>query len=529
MSVARRFLYTAWAKVLIVGLVTVAAFLGMRLAFDMATEHQNRTHMADLTKQTLRRAELSADYVVITLGEAATAGLSRCDAASLMEIRRTMYLRGAIKDIQVLGAGGVVRCAAMPQAGSLGVANFDLGEGHVARNTSIVLHDIGIDKSGLMGIAWRFGSELTYLGVLNVDSMMFDVFPAILRDKAYAEMVLGDRTFASYMPEGGDATMIMDAIVFEATSERYPLTIRLTLSSAALSAWGREQEPFAMAAGLVLGLMFGVLIASVVTRPPDMRREMRAALRKGGFVPYMQPIFDIESRVIVGCEVLTRWVKPDGEIVQPARFIPQAEESGLIVPITRLILKASLEALGAQLKADKNFKIAFNIVPADLVSETFAEDICAIVRDAGASRHQIVLEITERQQFVDQAAAIAAVEVMQNLGFRVSLDDTGTGHNGLSYVQEFGADILKIDKHFVDLVGLDRAATKIIQMLVGLADDLGMATVAEGIETEEQLAALRECGVDQGQGYLISRPVPVGEFIALVDAQARVESDRAAA
>lgn len=520
MILAGKLIKTIWVRLLIVCLIVLGFMAGTKVAYDAVILQQNKERIAELSRQTIDRAELLADYAVITLSDLAAAGLGRCDAESLMEIRRSVYLRGAVKDVQVLGANNELRCAGLPQARLLGVANFDLDEGYAARSGNIFLHDIGMDSSGLLGIAWRFRSDLTFLAVLNVDSLMFEVFPAALRDQARADLLLGDdQSFARHVTFSESEMPIIDPVVFSDASARYPMQTRFALSMEALRTWKRESEPYVIGAGGVLGLVLGVLVAGLLSRPVDPTREMQAALRKGEFVPFMQPLFAIDGGRITGCEVLARWVKPDGHVISPLRFIPLAEDNGLIVPITRSIIRSALVALSAHLKADENFKVAFNIVPADLVSENFAGEICDIARDAGVAHKQIVLELTERQQFADLPSAIAAIKMLQELGFRVALDDTGTGHNGLSYVQELGADIIKIDKHFVDIIGMDRAATTIIQMLVRLAADLGMTTVAEGIETEQQLKALRDCNVDEGQGFLVSKPLPVDMFLAFVDGQ----------
>ncbi|MCF6303455.1 MAG: EAL domain-containing protein [Devosiaceae bacterium] len=271
---------------------------------------------------------------------------------------------------------------------------------------------------------------------------------------------------------------------------------------------------------LVLGLIFGWALLVYLSRPVSFVQQLRRALLNGEFVPFMQPIFDISSGKIVGCEVLMRWVKVNGEVVAPFSFIPAAEQSGLIVPMTRMVMVDALERLAPRLNSDNNFKVAFNIVPVDLVSESFESQVCKIVKDAGVSRGQVVLEITERQEFPDKGKAISTIKKLRNLGFRIALDDTGVGHNGLSNVQQLGADIIKIDKIFIDRVGVDASATTIVQMLVRLAHELNMRTVAEGVETEAQLSALDACNVDEGQGFLVSKPLAFAGFEKLVSEQA---------
>ncbi|MES1148984.1 MAG: EAL domain-containing protein, partial [Bradyrhizobium guangdongense] len=127
-----------------------------------------------------------------------------------------------------------------------------------------------------------------------------------------------------------------------------------------------------------------------------------------------------------------------------------------------------------------------------------------------------VLELTEREAFADLTCAAAAVKTLRDFGFRVAIDDVGIGHSGLSQIQKLGANILKIDKFFVDSICRDAAAVAVVDMVVRLARELKMTVVAEGIEQHAQLAALVACGVDEGQGYLVSPPLPVTEFIALL-------------
>jgi sensor c-di-GMP phosphodiesterase-like protein len=135
--------------------------------------------------------------------------------------------------------------------------------------------------------------------------------------------------------------------------------------------------------------------------------------------------------------------------------------------------------------------------------------------------NQITLELTEREGFEDLAQAAELVAQVRSLGFRVALDDVGIGHSGLSQIQRLGADVLKIDKFFVDSVNHDLSANVVIEMLVRLAAEMEMSIVAEGIEREEQAAALRECGVGTGQGYLVSPPLAVPAFLELLGEKER--------
>ena len=198
-------------------------------------------------------------------------------------------------------------------------------------------------------------------------------------------------------------------------------------------------------------------------------------------------------------------------------FIPLAESSGRIEAMTWLILETALGELYPRLREDKHFKMSFNVVPRHLLAEGFVETLRRVVFAAKVSARQIVIEVTERNELPDLARAATVVKELRELGFRVAMDDVGVGHSGLSQMKGLGANTIKIDKFFVDTVTEDGSALTIVQMLVRLARDLGMTVVAEGIETSDQVKALIECGVEQGQGYIVSPPLPFAKFDELVE------------
>jgi sensor c-di-GMP phosphodiesterase-like protein len=199
-------------------------------------------------------------------------------------------------------------------------------------------------------------------------------------------------------------------------------------------------------------------------------------------------------------------------------FIPLAESSGRIEPMTWQILSTALKELYPRLREDKNFKLSVNIAPHHLLSDGFVETLRRVVGGAKVSTRQIVLEVTERNELPDLERAAAMVKELRNLGFKVAMDDVGVGHSGLSQMKGLGADTIKIDKFFIDTIAEDGSAAKtIVEMLVRLARDLNMTVIAEGIETVEQVRALIACGVEEGQGYIVSPPLPFAKFDELLE------------
>jgi c-di-GMP phosphodiesterase len=281
--------------------------------------------------------------------------------------------------------------------------------------------------------------------------------------------------------------------------------------------WNRESYLPILALAIVLGFAFGILLARVVLRPANPIAELDRALASREFRPYLQPVFNLRTGAIIGCEVLARWVRADGTVIPPSRFIQLAESSGRIEPITWQIFTAALNELQRRLKQDERFQISVNIVPRHIVAPDFVDNLRRIVAGANVSPRQVVLEITEREELEDLLRAASVIAELRDYGFKVAIDDVGVGHSGLSQVQRLGANILKIDKFFVDSIGRDSTANAVVRMLVQLARELKMNVHAEGIETDEQISALIACGVEEGQGYLVSRPLPVAEFIEFID------------
>jgi sensor c-di-GMP phosphodiesterase-like protein len=206
-------------------------------------------------------------------------------------------------------------------------------------------------------------------------------------------------------------------------------------------------------------------------------------------------------------------------------FIPLAESSGRIERMTWQILQRALAGLQPLLKLDREFKLSFNVVPRHLLSAGFVETLRRHVLAAKVSARQIVVEVTERDAIEDLDRAAAVVRELRDHGFRVAIDDVGVGHSGLSRLKALGANIIKIDKFFVDTVTADASTAAIIEMLVTLATDLRMSVIAEGIEAEDQVKALIACGVEEGQGYLVAAPLPLPKFIALLEARHAAAGD----
>ncbi len=509
-----------WPGIAYVALLasSIGVFLaGAHVAATALIDTQRSRQLGELTETALRRSEVAIDYGIAALDELIQRGPMSCDSVSLQAVRLHVYQRGTVKDIRSVSRDGSVLCSAYSET-----LEFDRGWVHrndmlPAADEAVRLFRVDQFFGVALGVLKDVDASRALVAILGINAYLYDIMPAELRD--HAEVVLdlrNDQTVAQYHSPA-QAGSLQKAIVFAKDSDRYPLRTLIRVESEAFRQW--HQEPYIpiMGLALVLGVAFGLLLASAATRPQSPIAELDRALAAQEFRPYLQPVFNMHTGAIVGCEVLARWVRNDGTILPPSRFIPLAESSGRIVPMTWQIVSAALGELQPLLKQDKNFKVAVNIVPHHLTIPGFVDRLREVVAKVKVAPRQVIVELTEREELEDLTKVVTVIGSLRNFGFKVAIDDVGTGHNGLSHIQQLGANIIKIDKFFVDSIGRDPTGVAIIEMLVRLARELKMNVLAEGIETDEQISALLACDVEEGQGYFVSPPVPIAEFFGLLE------------
>ncbi len=241
----------------------------------------------------------------------------------------------------------------------------------------------------------------------------------------------------------------------------------------------------------------------------QLELDLRRALAEQQFELYYQPILDLSTNEVRGLEALIRWNHPERGRISPADFVPLAEETGLIVPIGEWVLR---EACREAARWPDNVLIAVNVSPVQFKSSALVRSVFNAVAAAAISPNRLELEITETIFLQDSETTLGTLHQLRALGVRIVMDDFGTGYSSLSYFQRFPFDKVKIDRSFVQDLGDGTCALAILRAIASLADNLHITTTAEGVETEEQLARIRDEGISQVQGYLVSPPRPVGEL-----------------
>jgi EAL domain-containing protein (putative c-di-GMP-specific phosphodiesterase class I) len=243
--------------------------------------------------------------------------------------------------------------------------------------------------------------------------------------------------------------------------------------------------------------------------------ELRRALATGELRVHYQPVVDVATGSIAGVEALVRWQHPHRGLIEPAEFISVAEESGLINPLSEFVLGEATRQLRRwhdQFPGFSHLDVAVNFSARQLIQADLPEVVENILFASRVEPNFLVVEITESSLMRDVQSSTAAVRALAALGVRVAIDDFGTGYSSLAYLKQFSAEVLKIDKVFIDGLGTNAQDTAIVGATIALADALGMRTVAEGVETQVQLDQLRRMGCQQYQGYHFARPGPAAEI-----------------
>jgi diguanylate cyclase (GGDEF)-like protein len=249
----------------------------------------------------------------------------------------------------------------------------------------------------------------------------------------------------------------------------------------------------------------------------QMEADLRQALAQRQFEIHYQPLVNLATDKIVGCEALLRWYHPQRGSISPAEFIPVAEDTGLINEIGEWVLKrACTEAAGWP----SHIRLAVNVSPVQFRSKTLALRVATALRDSGLAPSRLELEITEAVLIRDDEEALMVLHQLRDLGVRIALDDFGTGYSSLSYLRRFPFDKIKIDRSFVDGIEDPQGSSMIVQAVVNMALACQMTTTAEGVETETQREILRGLGCSEMQGYFFSPAVPSSKLRKLLVSQA---------
>ncbi|ASU40986.1 hypothetical protein hmeg3_23585 [Herbaspirillum sp. meg3] len=474
------------------------------------SEEQGR--LAVYAQRAILRSNISLDEIRSALHALEPLTMQPCSEQHIARMRQLTVNTRSIEEIGYF-EHGVLKCTSWGHAEKY--AEQTPVDFVTADGMQVSLRMMPAITQGNTMVAFHYHSH----NVLTVPSRFADVIVepgiqlATATDKGY---VLGDLN-------GPDALLIRDVIANPVNSidddnliaiARGPGLIAVALEprSFLFHRMHRQQLMLLPVGLLIAALMIAVVIWAVRRRLSPLG-ELSLAVKKREFIVYYQPIIELETGLCIGAEALVRWQRPDGSMVRPDLFIPLAEESGLILPITDQVITHVVADLRATLAAERHLHIAINLSADDIKTGRALASVQAALRNTDIEPQQIWLEATERG-FMDVNSARVTLSNARAAGHAVAIDDFGTGYSSLSYLQSLPLDSLKIDKSFIDTIGTDSATSSVTPHIIGMAKTLKLKIVAEGVETQEQADYLRKHEVEFVQGWLYAKAMPATEFIA---------------
>ena len=278
---------------------------------------------------------------------------------------------------------------------------------------------------------------------------------------------------------------------------------------------------------------FNEELHTLVTRRVQIESDLRVALREGQIQVQYQPQVNLKTGQMVGTEALARWHHPGQGMISPAEFIPVAEDCGLIVALGRQVLHQACRQLTqwSQLAPGRRLSMTVNLSPRQLEDPGFTRELVEVLAATGIDPTALCLELTEGALMSATGDTVAVLNAIHDMGIYIAIDDFGTRHSSLARLRDLPAEVLKIDRSFIDGLGRESDDTAIVSAILSLAYTMGKHVIAEGVETREQAVALQRMGCEVAQGYLLSRPVDPEKIAPLLGTtlwQSRVEPGRPA-
>lgn len=502
------------------GGVAVACVPALLVEYSLNTyvERNARTKLEALARGALGLAELRLETAMASLVDLSRA-VDACDQRSIEAMRKSASTSLPIKEISVLDESGVTLCTNFGDGGEPRAVSRELPLADKRFEIALILFRDKEDRALRLRLDRKNAKPLGAL--VPAEFLVPDTLDGDFQNGRSLRLVLDNAEIVAARPVGDEGMSIDHArtLGVHLKSERFPIAVVVERARATL----HEEYGDLMSLGRIGSALVTILALAFIAlyfrrNRNDPLVQFREAIENGEIIPFFQPTIDIRSGKLVGAEVLARWRRPDGTMVSPANFIPLAERSGLIYPMTHALMKRACVEVGAAHAMRPHINIAFNLYAGHFANDAIVNELQAIFAKSQIGLSQIVLEVTEREPLPNLDLAREIIERLQKLGIRVAIDDVGTGHGGLSYLMKLGVDAIKIDKMFIDAISTERHSQTIIETLLELARTMNMEVIAEGVESFDQVEYLQRKGVHQAQGFVFAPPLPASSYLALIEA-----------
>jgi len=483
------------------------------LFFNAWVRNQGEDEAAVTAAWALGYAETRIGQTVAAIKELSANGIDSCRQAQMEAMRRAVLLSGPFKELMLIGQNGQVACT---DSGVLTRQHVIASLATADREIMLELIRIGDASERLLRIR-KIGQadKPSIAAVVPASLLLPQVSMRGGRLNGAIRLIMPG---GAVIAEAGAENPDLEQHHARLRSQPYGLIVAASMPAGGLIA---DQNGLRRIGMLVSGVFAILILLSAVRRTRRSNggtAELAKAILADEFVPYYQPVVDIQTGKLLGAEVLVRWKRADGSFIEPAAFVALIESSGLSLDLTRSLMRRVRDDIGPALGKRPRVTIAFNVAPQHFDDAMIINDVGTIFDNSQIKLNQIVLELTERHRIENLTAMRRTIAALQGMGCKVAIDDVGTGHSGLSYILKLGVDIIKIDKVFVHALNSEGHSKTIIETLIDLAKNMRMEIIAEGVENFDQVSYLRERGIAAAQGYVFAPPLPASSFLQLLDA-----------
>ena len=505
-------------------IVAALPFVAMRYAIDYHAGQRAHLQLSNITDRMVTHADgvlTEASDLLSMLSSRIGKTCNQDDRAALVNaIQQTSFVR----DVLILLDDGTL-CRAQEQATAIALPIQFRPVRSSAFSLGVMTSPQDYRSTGALVLRER---DRQLFALLVPDALRLDIVPVEWRGDATGSIQLDDGSVIGRVPftpgQRSRPDTTEETVSALSASETFPVNAALKLPLSTSRESMASLILFVNVGGIGLGVVFVVLVLSLLKRPVDFETTIERGLRRREFVPYYQPCFSVATGALVGCEVLIRWIKPDGTIIPPGMFIQKAEETGLAVPMTIQLMEKMRDEMGPLYGTRPDLKLAINLFADHFNDMSAVESVKDLFANSPIRFSQLVFEVTERYPLPNLNRARTAIAGFQELGCRVALDDAGTGHGGLTYLQKLGMDQIKIDKIFIDSIVDGVAGVPIVDSLIALGHEMNLEIVAEGVETVVQLRYLKARNVDTVQGFLFAPPLSFAKYSRLVEEMIPVQA-----
>ncbi|MEO6013771.1 MAG: EAL domain-containing protein [Devosia sp.] len=503
---------------LIAAILAFVPVMGVDWLLDNYVRVRERVSVTQALEAITDRIENGAYEGIDSLRKILADSPSLCTPTFVSNVHKEMQKSLYLKQVVVENADGVQYCDAFGDQVSYSPLSQNLAiPGHTE---TIAVGKLGELATPVLKITQAFGTTRLVSVFLPIVSSSGNGLLSRFKPTAMVRISLTNGTPVLVAGDPGPFDQQRDTEFISASgfAGELPVRVEAAVPFAIVRADYSDLDMSFTIIACIMSGAFLVLALQYVRRSKLPAFDLERAIAAGELKPYYQPVINLKTGKLAGCEVLCRWEKRSGQVVMPGAFIEYAEITGLAIPMTLSLMQQVRQDLGELCIDMPDLKISINLFEGHFRDTSIVEDVQAIFGGSNIGFRQLVFEITERRPIGNSAAAHSVIAGFHAMGVRLAMDDVGTGHSNLAYMQTLGVDVIKIDRIFVDMVKADTTTVPVLDGLIAMCRDLGTEIVAEGVETEAQALYLRARGVVMAQGFLFAPALKPNAFKELARA-----------